>query len=549
MIFDAEKTSGRIKNSAATIAAGINALSDRTVFLWITVSYFTWRILSLPLFETSGDAAWKWRFLRYFYATGVWFPTTPEHHQGRWAQNIPVYWLMKLFDSSAPWIGAIVPVLSGFAVLFLIWKIARQFTTRASALAAVIITAGNPVFINESAQLLPSMGSTMYILLTLYLFICYIKSPEKWFLPLAAGVTMGLAWGCKVTSVYWALGIGIFLLIHQTGGKNIMTFKKIRIGWDALLFATGFLLIFIPETLIINHCFDLTLGRVGLLGEHHGNNPRLVQFNLVEYIFAPLVIFLNVSGKFIRSGVMASLFLLAIVPAVIKIRSKNISLAEKFLLFVMFSALICHCYMVVKVFPFKHPERPLVRYFLALYCVWSVIIVSFRRCLFEIGSKKMRSLISAAYKSVFFILCILLAVNFVNDPIIKKHNIFTKIRAYRCMAIHKTQNTPVLVRFEHGKKFRTKTFKIITAWESFFGDLKKLPEFQKPNIEIIKNEYMARVPYEDSKGNLYFHLWGKKINNGTVDNCIIIDDDFVQYRKIHLSEKKNHTITYESKTL
>lgn len=540
MIFDATKILNRIKNTAATLAAGINALSDRTVFWWITISYFSWRLLTLPMFETSGDAAWKWRFLRYFYATGIWFPHTPEHHQGRWAQNIPVYWLMELFDSSDPWIGAVVPVLSGFVVLLLVWKIARLFTTQAAALAAVFITAGNPVFINESAQLLPSMGSTMYILLTLYLFLLYIKSPAKWFLPLAAGLTMGLAWGCKVTSVYWALGIGIFLLINQTGGKNIAAFKKIRIGWDVVLFTAGFLLIFIPETLIINHCFDLTLGRIGMLGGHHGNNPRLVQFNLIEYIFAPLVIFLNLSGKFIRSGVMASLFLLAVTPAVIKIRSKKISPEEKFLLFVMFAALICHCYMVVKVFPFKHPERPLVRYFLALYCVWSVIIVSFRHSLLEIGGKRIQSFISIAYKSVFFFLCALLAVNLINDPIIKKHHLFTKIRVYRCMAIHKKQNTPVLVRFEHGRKFRSRTFKNITAWESFFGDLKKLPEYQKPNLEILENEYMARTPYEDSKGDLYFHLWGKKIDNGAVNRCIIIDDDFVRYKEMQLSEKKNH---------
>ena len=505
----------------------INQLPDRVLLGWITVLYFVWRIISLPPFEFGCDGVWKWSFLRYFHETGVWFPKEPEHHQGRWAQNLPNYGLMELFDSTTPWLGAVLPILTGLAVIFLVWLLARLFTSRAGAVAVILMTVCNPVFVNESSQFLPSLPSTMYLLLTLYFFMLYLKNGGPRFLPFAAGITAGLAWGCKVTASYWILGIVLFLLLNPTGGKNIPATKRFRFGWDLLLFGIGFLLIFIPETIVINKFFHVHLGRIDMLRKHHGDNPILVHFNLLEYIFSPLVIFLDPTGKFFRQGVQNALFLLAMPVAVLQLRKKDIPQIQKFMLFVMFVAMACHCYMVVSVFPFKHPERPLIRYFFTLFCIWNIIIVSCWRNILEIGSGKIRRLVVTAYGIVCIGLCILLIVNIVNDPILNQNNLFSKIRVYRCMKLHREQNLPVLVQYVNGRKFQTRTFKLIIAYETFFGKTETLPSLRER-----REEFERRAPLRSANDRLFFQLWGKQPLPGSTCKCVVIDDDSVRLEEI-----------------
>ena len=311
------------------VLQSLNGLSDKKAFWGITGIYFLWRILTAPTFEISGDAVWKWSFLRYFHETGVWFPAAVEHHQGRWAQNLPVYGLMELFQTAAPWLGMVVPVLTGFVLLLLVWRITRHFTGQAGALGAVFLTLSNPVFINESAQLLPSLPVTMYILLSFFLLLKYLEKPSLWFMPLLAGLSMGLAWGCKVTCVYWAAGMGLFLLFNDCGGKSFFRWKRFRLGSDALLLALGFLLVFIPETLIINSRFDLELGRIAMLHKHHGGSPLFQGFTLLEYIFSPFVIFLGAARKFRSAGVMAALFLMILPLIFFHFKAKEEDIKKK----------------------------------------------------------------------------------------------------------------------------------------------------------------------------------------------------------------------------
>lgn len=533
-------------NVCNKISSRVESYSDSFVFLCFSIFYFVWRILTLPLFEVSGDAAWKWRFLRYFHETGVWFPRVPEHHQGRWAQNIPAYWLMEWFDSSAPWLASVLPILTGYAVLVLIWLIVRKFASRTCALVAIIITLSNPIFINESAQLLPSMPSTMYILLSIYIFINYIRKPGLWFLPLIAGFTMGFAWGCKVTVSYWALGMGLFLLFNPVSTKNILSWKRLRIGWDAVLFALGFMLVLVPETLIMNNVFGVKFGRLDLLHQHSGANPRLVCFNLLEYIFAPFCVFLNLSGKFINTGVMASLFLLAMPPAIIYIRKKSLPLEQKFLLFSMFIAMLCHCYLVVKIFPFKHPERPLVRYFLALFCVWSIVLVVYWRWLFdEIRSEKWKKRLLIPVGAICFVLTMLSVVNLFNHPFINKNNLFTKIGAYRCMAEYRKNNLSVLITLGKRPQLKTKSFKTIIAWESFFGESQQLPSLQKPDMEQLRKKWENSDFIRDGRGNYYFHLWGEKPVTGKQNRCMIVNPEFVKIKDLFI-EKYEKTVEQQN---
>lgn len=520
-------------------AAYLDSLPEKCVFFWITGIYFVWRILTLPTFDTSGDALWKWRFLRYFSETGVWFPLYAEHHQGRWAQNLPVYWVMELFGSQ-PWVGTVIPVLAGFILILLVWRIARHITSQTGALAAVFLTLSNPVFVTESAQILPSLPMTMYILLAVYLLIKYLKNPELWYFPLLAGAAVGGGWGCKVTAAYWAVGMGLFLLFYPGEKKCFFRLKKLQISSDVLLFSLGFLLIFIPETFIINDRFDVQLGRISMLHKHHGGSVVFKGFNLIEYIFSPFCVFLGFMQKFRTSGVMAGLFVLMLPLAFWHFRDKAKDTVRHFLFFTSLVALLFHCYLVLKVFPFVFPERPLVRYFLPLLCIWNILGAAYAGKIPELAGKFKKAGILTV-TGIFAYLLLLSVINLVNEPIIKQNNIWCKIRAAYSMARQKKENLPVLIKYPKKREFTSRTYRAILGWKSLWGNYKDLPRFDSGQGEKNYKIWQNIEPYRNKKGDMFFHAAGKSIAPGSSGLSVIVDREKVYLKKFERQAVNSET--------
>lgn len=105
------------------LARRLNAFTHRQLLTGLILFFACWRFLTLDLIEKSGDAVWKWSFLRYYAVSGIWYPDTPDHHQGRWGLNLPVYALMKLFGTSW-WVYYIYPLLTALGCAILAYWIA-----------------------------------------------------------------------------------------------------------------------------------------------------------------------------------------------------------------------------------------------------------------------------------------------------------------------------------------------------------------------------------------------------------------------------------------
>lgn len=525
-----EKLVSRIRDARQRLAALIrpienrlNAASDAILLAWLSLVYLILRILSLPFFELGGDIAYKWRFLRYFHETGIWFPTEADHHQGRWIQNVPELWLMDVFGTADPWYYYILPVITGWGVLIIIYLIARRFTDRFRASLVFGMTALFPTFVSESGQLLPLMPACLFTLLALYLMLDYIEHPARLHLPLLAGVSMGLAWGGKVTVAYWCSGIGIFLLFHRpVGGRDIFAWRRFRFGWDVLLLALGFLLVLGVETVLINRFFHVSLGRISLLAQHTGSAPTHLHCGLIEYLLSIVVVPFYAKGKVLSILPRFCIFLLTLPVVYLWLTEKDVSIRKKFLASVFAVAFFLHCYMVVQVFPFKHPERHLLRYYLIMNSLGFVFFIAgwkelTSRC--ERWWKPARSL--PAFCAA--LLALTTIMGYFNN--LRNHdNLYWCLRNRDNIREQRKKRLPVLISAHRANK-------TLPLWYAFFGPTEELPSVSK-EVENLPVLY-------DDRGKAHIVGWGEKVTAGVPLKVLIIRENRSWIRTATFREKKS----------
>ena len=352
----------RLADHTARFIAAVNHTSDRKLLCLLFLCFAVWRFLTLDLIEASGDAIWKWRFLRYFTELGEWFPTGVEHHQGRWGLNIPVLGIMKLFGTD-PWAACIYPLVIAFLCGLLIYLITRRIASRFAACSAYLIFLLLPQTARESSQFLPMLPATCFILLAIWLILRYLEQPEKTFLLFLSGLAVGVSYGCKFTSLYWALAFALFLSLY-TDQNSRRHLWKFRLNRPFLLFSCGVFLVLILETLCLNLWFGISFGRVQMIMSGHlHNRPSPQYMGLAEYLFSFLRP-LDLKGKFVETFPYACILLGGIFVVLLWLKKQKP--AVRLLTFSFITVYLLHSYMVYKVFPFLHPERPHGRYFLVL---------------------------------------------------------------------------------------------------------------------------------------------------------------------------------------
>ena len=491
------------------LAERMNAASDAALLLMLSLVYLVIRLLALPFFELGGDIAHKWRFLRYFHETGIWFPAEVDHHQGRWIQNVPELWLMDLFGTADPWYYYILPILTGWGVLILVYLIARLFTDRFRSALVFTMTALFPTFISESGQLLPLMPACLFTLLALYLMLRYLEKPTRLFLPLLAGVSMGLAWGGKVTVIYWCTGIGLFLLFFKVpGSKDLLVFRRFRLGRDTLLFAAGFLIVLSVETILINRLFNVPWGRISMLTGHTGDSPNQVQCGVIEYLLSIIVVPFYAKGKALYIIPRYCIFLLTFPAVFLWLTRKDAPLRKKFLAFAFTVTLFLHCYMVVRVFPFKHPERHLLRYYLIMNSLGFVFFIAgwdeiVRWC----GRWKPARFIPALCATLLAFTTIL---GFFNNSLRNHDNLYWCLRNRRNIAVQRREKLPVLVSTHRAGKS-------LPLWYAIFGPTEGLPTVSR-EVEDLPCLY-------DERGKSYITGWGTPPPTGKPVKVLIIREN------------------------
>ncbi len=161
-IFNA---AGQFLSSRAT---KINTLPLLKLLSYLTIVFILWRFITLDFVETSGDAVWKWAFLRHYCESGVWFPATPDHHQGRWMINMPVLGLMKLFGPQNLYVYYLYPLLTAYGAAVAAFLITRELASQAAATATFVGCLLFTLIVRESTQFLPMLPAACYMAWAIY---------------------------------------------------------------------------------------------------------------------------------------------------------------------------------------------------------------------------------------------------------------------------------------------------------------------------------------------------------------------------------------------
>ena len=536
-----QKITAILRTAADRATTRIDGMSDTAIMTAFSLCYLAVRILTLPLVEFGGDVVYKWRIFRYFVAVGTWFPTVPDHHLGRWAQNLPTIGVIRLLGSTHPTVSMIVPILSGLGVLLLVYLISRRIAGKTAAVLTVLAVMGYRTFVIESAQLLPSMPAALYTLLALELMLRHLEEPRRLLPPFLAGVAMGLAWGCKVTAAYWCVGIAIHLIFSPGGGRDLLKGRRFRIGADLLLFSLGFLIVFAVETVCLNRVFGVSRGRFALLFIHSGENPHLALTGLTAYLFSPLRFFLSLRGKGLDFVPKATLFLLTVPTIWFTLKHEAAGSAKRMLAVVLLIAGLFHCYLVTRVFPFRHPERPLLRYFFTLACVALILVIAQYPALLASLHGRRRQIMAAVTGACFALYALFAFIAVINDPLINNDNLINTIRSYRGAEIQLREELPMLIRYHRGREFNSRTAKLVIAWKSLTGKIDELPALQTERFDELSAEWSAVPPVVTADGERFFLLRGKTPPTEGEALCAVVDEQNLSLRRLRFSPNREGT--------
>lgn len=508
----------RIQSAANRIAGAINALPSGRVLTTLIVIFAIWRAFTLNFIEKSGDAVWKWGFLRYYAATQQWYPLHPDHHQGRWGITMPVLGLIELLGD-AYWVYYVYPLLMALGTGILLFLITRRLFSQTAASAAFLLCMLFPLTVRESTQFLPMLPAAFYVLLATWLLLNHLKNGAL--VPVFfSGILVGISYGCKFTSLFWGAAFLLFLSLHPSGKKCFFRIWKFHFGSAVVLFSLGLLLVLGTETVLLNHFFGTTFGRPEvILGSHLSNRPSPQYLNLPEYLLSFLRP-LYIKGKYF--DFLPRIMLLGLsLPFAIWLYRKG-SKEQRLIAFSFLVVYLLHCYVVYKVFPFLHPERPHGRYFLLL-AVFAMIIVT--GCWKKAGEELKRrfSVHTVILAQILFIGVLLLMMLIKAGNQIKHgEHLFALLSTERKVAAARAETLPVLSRINDVEEFLAGK---ITETDYKYGDL--WTKFLGP-VELVPVYGERFFPYKDESGRLWLLLFPLPPSTASTPDgkvkCLLFDE-------------------------
>ncbi len=341
---------------------------ERKIIPGLVVLSILFRLLTSQFIERSGDAIHKWGVLRCFVETGNWYPAVIDHHMLRWSINFPVLLIQKVFGTS-PLVYYIFPVLVSIICGILIYKITARLGSRTAGIAAFLIFSIFPLTTRESTQFLPMLPACMFILASIYFLLKWIDKSKIRYVILAA-IALLCAYGSKETSLYWAPGIALFMLLFNPDRKIWFSIWRFKVGPAVMLFSAVILAGLLAETAILNAMFHSRFGRLELVSKTHFDYCMAIYYSFWEWLFSFLRP-LSFKGKYFDSMPKNFIIILGLISAFLWL-FKQKGAIEKQLIAIPFAvAYFLHSYMVNKVFPFHHPEKTHGRYFLilAVFCI------------------------------------------------------------------------------------------------------------------------------------------------------------------------------------
>jgi len=326
--------------------------------------------------EDGGDAFFKWGIIRRYVAFDV-LPSLQElrsHHMMRWSIILPVFFIQKLLGTH-PVIYYAWPILiSTIGAIFVFFITRNCFDSKLGLIAALAFIISKP-FLRQGSQFLPMGPATVYMLGGILFFQNWLYLAQKRDIALA-GIFWFLAWGAKITSIYY-LPAFFFLMLFQEKPANTNRMKSV------LFFFALIILLFAFESILTSFSTGMVGGRVTALISNSDimydaapwmqtetDGWRRGTDSLLEYL-ASFLIYFKVAAASYRT---IFLYYLAFGLSCRAIWIRHQKLTPLCTFYIL--GFMGHAYAIISVFPFLRPERINPRY-LTLLSTLAIIVVLF----------------------------------------------------------------------------------------------------------------------------------------------------------------------------
>ncbi|MCP3965719.1 MAG: hypothetical protein GY750_15295 [Lentisphaerae bacterium] len=462
----------------------VNEWTEWKIITWIILSSMFFRLITLQFVEKSGDAVHTWSVLRCFIDTGNWYLENMDHHVLRWGTTLPVMAIQEVFGTSV-FIYYIFPVIVSSITAILVYKVTTHLTDKTIGILAFLVFLVFPLTVRGATQYLPMLPASMFVL-SAFLFLFKWFEKEKLYYIACTGLMIILAYGCKITSLYWAVAIALSLLIFSPVDKGCFKIWKFKVGPAVILFSLVIIAGIIIETLILNVLFGASYGRLQLISKTH-------DFGVLYSFWEWLISFLrpmSMKGKYFDTMPTAVIILLGLISAFFWLRKGTIE--KKFIAFSFFIAYFFHSYMIKKVFPFYYPEKSHGRYFLVLTIFCIIFYVGSQPQWNSLLWNRVKNLhVRAFLKFVVVALWLVPSIIYICNTRMWDGNLLDVILMHKNIKVAEADNTPVLYRLEdelEDNKLASSDRKRIQMLLTCFGPSSEIPLINQKKFPLIKNK-------------------------------------------------------------
>lgn len=308
---------------------------------WLVISIFFLsvlvRLLTAEYIDIGGDNAMRWT-----YALGLVQDADIHisHHSARWAILVPLWGVLEVLGTN-PSIYYVLPIIYSSIGCVLIYLIGERLSGKRLGILSALLVMLFPQMTQSGSQLWPSVFQFVYIAAAVLCLLQWKRNQVGYAFLLLAAFFFFLAWGARLTAVYFFPGLLMFIWLPQ---------KTIR---PALIFSVAVGVLCLIEWGVFWAIFNDPMGRLGVI--HDSALNRHVTYTFSEY----LLNFVNLKKL---KGLLPVL-ILTIGASIWMLRStdwrwRNLSLLYLTFLFLM-------VYMISGVSPLRRAGDPSARFWCA----------------------------------------------------------------------------------------------------------------------------------------------------------------------------------------
>ena len=457
----------------------MKAASQRTLTGIVSVNLFfvtfIWFLIDGGMIETGGDAYGRWEDVIAYLANEKLFGL--DHHGLRWGINFPIVFLLEASPFFHPVLYHLVMPLFGAAAAVLIYLTSRDRSQHffSDIGCAVLVLALMTIDFSERpfSQLLPSGAAVFYMCAALYFLKGALTSfgtaQSVWYL--FASLSILLAYGTKLTMVFFGIPVSVFVMIHCFIHREF-------INLSAFIFPLV-LGLFI-ETLLIALGSDHFYGRIFAVmasAQSHGDAVRSISSgvnvagwgfdNLSDYLLLSPLKYYEAIGKY-SLVIYASIIFIVIS----KFRCGLVTHQNKFkncLEWTILGFFFLQVYMIIGVSPYVFPEKFIhSRYQYPLFVLCAIFLVY---SIFQAIQKYNDYKFPRHPALLVLIPVLLLSISL----IFNSNNIFSK-----------NNNFGIFVTFIHNK--------VLSEWIGAGGNIGYRADFDQQVGGVIDVESLDRSP-------------------------------------------------------